>query len=82
MKNCINFKQEELKIQQLNRLNEDACYKKLNNKTISKIGKYQTRSFKDCVCEAPTVQEVALQHPSFYYKDSYVSIDGHYVEHS
>jgi hypothetical protein len=64
-----NYKEQVFNIQGLNRLNEDGCYKKLNNKTIIKPGIYQTQNFYDPVCEAPTTMELSLKHPTLMYKD-------------
>lgn len=71
MNNCTNFKKNTFNIQGLTRLNEDTCYKNLRTKTISKSGKYNTRNFHSCNCEAPNVKELSLQHPSVYYRDGY-----------
>ena len=71
MNNSINYKEEIFNIQGLTKLNEDECYKKLNNKTIIKSGNYQTRQFKDPMCEAPTTLELSLQHPTLMYNDGY-----------
>ena len=78
MKNCINYKEEDFNIQGLTRLNEDGCYKDLRADTSSKPGTHSTRNFHDCMCEAPTVLEVSLQHPAVIHRDGYgwTSMDG------
>lgn len=71
MNNCANTPLQKFNIQGLTRLNEDNCSKNLRNKTVSKSGKYNTRNFRSCNCEAPNVKEVSLQHPSMFYRDGY-----------
>lgn len=77
-KNCINYKIGKFNIQQLSRLNEDKCFKNLNNKTSEKSGHYYTRNFHDCMCEAPTILETSLQQPKIIHRDGYgwTSING------
>jgi len=71
MKKCLEYKNDNLKIQGLSRLNEDLCYKKLNTHTSVKPGKYLTKNFKDCKCMAPNVQNISLQYPALLYRDGY-----------
>ena len=58
-------------IQQLSKLNEDNCYKKVRTKTSQKSGIYHTSNFHDYICEAPTVLETSLQQPNIIHKDGY-----------
>ena len=71
MNNCSNLEVNNFNIQGLTRLNEDVCYKNLRMKNSSKLGRYQTRNFKDCSCESINVKETSLQHPSIYFRDGY-----------
>uniref|UniRef100_A0A6C0IWW3 Uncharacterized protein n=1 Tax=viral metagenome TaxID=1070528 RepID=A0A6C0IWW3_9ZZZZ len=72
MKNNIqNNKKIKFNIQGLTRLNEDACYKKINNKTILKSGNYSVKSYKNNDCAVPNVENISLKHPSFFYRDGY-----------
>ena len=78
MKNCIKYKSGDFNIQGLTRLNEDACYKRVNSKTIQKSGKYMVSNFHNCDCEAPVTKNLSLQHPAVQYRDGHgwTSING------
>ena len=69
--NCLNYKEQKFDIQGLTRLNEDGCYQKFNSATIQKPGIYHTRNFHDCLCGAPTVLEMTLQHPRIIHRDGH-----------
>ena len=69
MKNCIQTKKKDFKIQGLTRLNEDACYKKVNYKTIQQPANYQVSNYHECGCAAPNAKDISLQNPVVQYRD-------------
>ena len=63
---------KQFNIQGLTRLNEDSCFKKLNNKTIQMGGKYRTRNYNQTNdCELPNVKKISMNQPHILYKEGY-----------
>ena len=69
---CVDFSENnKFNIQQLTRLREDSCYKKVRNDTSMAPGNYKTDNYNDCNCEAIYTRELSLQQPSTFYRDGY-----------
>lgn len=70
--NCIDFsKNQSFGIQQLTRLREDDCYKKVDAEASQGPGDYNVSNYYDCNCEAIHTRELSLQQPSTFYRDGY-----------
>lgn len=70
--NCVDFsKNQSFGIQQLTRLREDDCFKKVDIEASEGPGDYSVSNYNDCVCEAIHTKELSLQQPSTFYRDGY-----------
>ena len=70
--NCVDFSNNQsFGIQQLTRLREDNCFKKVDTEASEGPGDYNISNYNDCVCEAIHTKELSLQQPSTFYRDGY-----------
>ena len=69
MDNCINKNAGNFNINQLGGIDYDNCAIKSSVEQSKGPGKYTTKNYYDCECEAPYTRDLSLNNPGVLYQD-------------